>query len=88
MADRHSLCRQNIEEFKVFLSSRGYAIADPVGSFEVLRPTHKDRRHPIIVYRRARSSGGGELVHYSCLDRDMPIVREFFKSKKQKGATS
>ena len=86
MANRSSICPQNIEDFKGYLLSKGYAIHDPVGFYEVLRATHEKRKHPLIVYKRLSSNGGGELVHYSCLDRDMPVVRDFFRSRNQKGS--
>ena len=82
MANRHSLCLQNIEQFKEYLLSNGYVIHDPKGFYEILRATHEKRRHPIIVYRRQSSSGGGDLVHYTVLDRDFSVVREFFNSRK------
>lgn len=82
MANRHTLCPQNIEQFKEYLLSNGYVIQAPVGYYEVLRATHKERKHPIIVYRRLSSNGGGELVHYSVLDRDMSVVKNFFMSRK------
>ena len=82
MANRRSLCPQNIERFKEYLLSKGYVIHDSAGFYEILRATHKDRRHLIIVYKRISSNGGGKLEHYTCLDRDMPVVRAFLNSKK------
>ena len=81
MANRHSICPQNIDQFKEYLISKGYVIHEPKGYYEILRATHEKRRHPIIVYRRQNSNVGGDLVHYSVLDRDMPVVKSFFKNR-------
>lgn len=82
MANRHSLCPQNIEQFKEYLLSKGYVIHDPKGFYEILRATHEKRRHPIIVYRRQNSNGGGDLVHYTVRDCDTPVVLDFFRNRK------
>ncbi len=85
MANRQLLCPQNIVRFKGYLLSKGYVIHDSVGFYEVLRASHKDRKNPIIVYKRLSSNGGGKLVHYTVADKDVPIVVDFLKKERKFG---
>lgn len=82
MADRHTLCPQNIEQFKQYLISKGYVLQPTKSDYEVLRATHVNRKHPIIVYQRLSSRGGGELVHYTVRDVDYNVVKGFLRSRK------
>lgn len=77
MANRNTLSVNQMEKFKAYLVADGWELQEPKGDYEVLRATKEGRKHPLIVYFRHSNS----LVHYTVLDRDMPIVRAFLKKK-------
>lgn len=85
MANRNTLAVNQVEKFKAYLVADGWQIQEPKGDYEVLRATKEGRKYPLIVYYRHDTNGGKELVHYTVLDRDMPIVRAFLKKKYTEG---
>lgn len=84
MANRNTLSVNQVEKFKAYLVAGGWKLQEPHGFYEVLRATKECRQHPLIVYWRHNTNGGKELVHYTVLDRDMPIVRAFLKKKSRR----
>ena len=82
MANRHILSTTRLNEFKTYLLSKGFSLEAPKGNYEVLRATKRGRKYPLIVFERSSTVAGTTLVHYTVMDRDMTVVRNFLKSKK------
>ena len=82
MANRNTICPENIESFKCFLISKGYIISEGKSYYEVMRASHFSRKNPIIVYKRLASNNGSQLVHYTVLDRDMDVVKAFLRYRR------
>ena len=82
MANRHILSPTRLGEFKTYLTSKGFSIEAPKGTYEVLRASKMGRKHPLIVYERHSNNAGTKLVHLTVMDRDEAIVKSFLNSKK------
>ena len=79
MANRHTLSVKRLDEFKEWLENNGWQVQETKGFYEVLRAVKENRKHPFIVYWRHDTNNGNELVHYTVLDRDMGIIRQFLR---------
>ena len=79
MANRNTLSVKRLDEFKEWLENNGWQVQETKGFYEALRAVKKDRKHPLIVYWRHNTNNGNELVHYTVLDRDMGIIRQFLR---------
>lgn len=78
MANRHTLHKNDLENFRQWLDSTGWQILEPKGDFEVLRARRYDYPRPLLVHR---GLGGGE--HYSIDERDMRIYRAYYQQKNR-----
>lgn len=82
MANRNTLSVNRLDEFKEWLENNGWQVQQTKGTYEALRAVKKDRKHPLIVYWRQNTNNGNELVHYTVLDRDMGVIRQFLRREK------
>lgn len=78
MADRHTLHRGELENFKQWLVDNGWDILPTKGNYEVLRARRYDWPRPLLVHERA---GAGD--HYSIDERDMRFYRTYFNQKRR-----
>lgn len=81
MANRYTLAVNKLPLFKEYLIKNDWEIQPTKGEYEVLRATHKDRKFPLIVYKRLATNKGGTLIHLSVLGRDMAIINNFLRSE-------
>ena len=79
MANRNTLSVKRLDEFKEWLEENGWQVQETKGFYEALRAVKENRKHPLIVYWRHDTNNGNELVHYTVLDRDMGIIRQFLR---------
>lgn len=84
--NRHTLAVNKLPLFKEYLIKNEWEIQPIKGEYEVLRATHKNRKFPLIVYKRLATNKGTTLIHLSVLDRDMVVIRKFLRSKYDKTA--
>lgn len=82
MANRNTLSINKLEMFRQWLKLNDWQLQETKGVYEALRAVKKDRKYPLIVYWRHDTNNGNELVHYTVLDRDMGIIRQFLRSEK------
>ena len=82
MANRSTLSVNKIDEFKAWLEKDGWQIQETKGFYEVLRAVKQGRKHPLLVYFRHDTNNETKLVHYTVLDRDIGVVWEYLKEKK------
>ena len=85
MANRHTLSVSSLDNFKEWLISDGWQLHNPKGAYEVLRATKDGKIRPLIVYKRHDTKKGTDLVHYTVSDKDMGVIRAYFKDKRGKG---
>lgn len=83
MPNRHILAVSKLEEFKAWLSQKGWQLQDTKGYWEVLRATRNGRKRPFIIYERMDTNNGTPLVHLTVEDRDVQIVYSFLHDKKK-----
>lgn len=81
MADRSTLHVSKLDDFAAWAESQGFTREPTRGTWERLRLHHPKRRHPLIVYERIGSQGGGKLVHLTVLDRDRDVVRRYLRER-------
>lgn len=79
MADRHTLHKGDLENFKKWLVTHGWDILPTKGDHEVLRARRDDWPRPLLVYEKV---DGGD--HYSIDERDLRIYRTYFNEKRRK----
>lgn len=82
MTNRSTLAVSKLEDFKDWLVSDGWKIADTKGYYEVLRAIKAERKKPLIVYKRLSSDNGNELVHLTVLDRDIGVVNTYLRRRR------
>jgi len=75
MANRSTLHKSHLNDFKAWLILDGWTICEPKGCYEVCRAT-KPGKHTLIVWRRH----GGD--HYTVSDKFVGIIRQFTRSRK------
>ncbi len=85
MANRNTLCVENLNDFKEWLISDGWEIQQLKGYYEVLRATKQIKKYPLIVYKRLDTNNGKNLVHYTIQDRHVGVLRAYLKARKQNG---
>jgi len=83
MADRHTLSVNKIDDFKKWLASDGWVLQETKGVYEVLRATKQGKKYPMIIYGRDKTDGNTRLVHLTVLDRDMTILKQYLRDKKE-----
>lgn len=83
MANRNTLAVTKLEDFREWLLTHGWEIQETKGFWEVLRAVKQGRKSPLLVYERINSNNGTALVHYTVEDRDMGIVRAYFKTRRK-----
>lgn len=83
MANRHILAISQLDDFKKWLVSDGWEIQKTVGEWEVLRAVKQEKKHPLIVYSKLETNNDTPLVHLTVLDRDVHIIWQYLKSKKE-----
>ena len=77
MADRRTFHKKHLNDFKSWLENNGWKVEQTKGEYEVLRATINGRK-PLIIYSRLDSK-----EHYSVLNNDMPVIKDFLKENKQ-----
>lgn len=75
MATRNLLHLSHLEEFKTWLTSKGWEVHNPRGMYEAIR-AKKDSKW-IIVFRKM-----GAKEHLSVRDADWWIVRQFYRERR------
>jgi len=76
MANRNTLHKSKLEDFKKFVESLGYEFGNPIlGSHEVAR--FKIKGHPMGIIFKSKSN-----VHYSVNEAAHPFVSKYIRSKK------
>lgn len=87
MANRCVLHKKHLEPLKKYLNDNGWTIEPVKGEYEVLRARlnstgRSQRRTPLIIYSKLEAK-----EHYSVLDRDMCVIRDFLRhySEDNKG---
>ena len=78
MANRYTLHKNSLEDFKSWLVADGWEIEKPKGIYEVLRARKAGRQQPLIVYTKS-----GAKEHLTVMDRDLEIVGAFLRDKKK-----
>lgn len=78
MANRNTLSTSKLDKFKEWLINNGWTLQKTKGVYEVVRATKQGYKYPLIVYDRNKSP----LGHFTVLDRDMKIIRDFLGEKK------
>lgn len=79
MADRGTLHKSKLGEFRKYLIfNQGYQEQETKGEYEVLRMIHSSEQYPVIIYRK-----NSMKEHYSVMDRDMDLVRDFLRISKE-----
>lgn len=81
MANRYTLAVNKLPLFKDYLIKNNWEIQPIKGEYEVLRARHKDRKFPLIVYKRLATNNEKTLIHLSVLGRDMVVIRKFLRSE-------
>lgn len=72
---RSYLHKNKLADFEAFCLERGWAKCETKSPWEVLRMTHRDAKHPLIVYKRL--NGGDHLTtHGVALNMAMSFVDE------------
>ena len=84
MADRHTLSVNKIDDFKQWLVNNGWLLQETKGVYEVLRAYKQGRGCPMIIYGRDTTNGNAQLVHFTVLDSDMPVVKQYLRCKKER----
>jgi len=74
MANRCTLHKTKIEQFKEYLDSREIPHRPGVGDYQVLQVRFKLKWH-VIYYRDAAKE------HYTAVDALVPLVRDFVRSR-------
>lgn len=78
MASRDILHRSKLDDFKDYLTTKGWVIQDTKGIYEVLRAINPEvQKRPLIIY------DGKSKEHLSVDDRDFGIVRDYINSRKR-----
>ncbi len=78
MANRYTLRKNSLEDFRSWLVADGWEIEKPKGIYEVLRARKAGRQQPLIVYTKADAK-----EHLTVMDRDFENVRAFLRDKKK-----
>ena len=77
MAIRNILHRSNLDDFKDYLTTKGWVMQDTKGVYEVLRAINPEvQKRPLIIY------DGKSKEHLSVDDRDFGIVRDYINNRK------
>lgn len=79
MPNRHTLHRNDLDNFKKWLVAHGWDILPTKGAFEVLRARRYDWPRPLLVHERIDHGD-----HYSIDERDLRIYRAYFNEKRRK----
>jgi hypothetical protein len=75
MADRHTLHKSKLEDFKEWLINDGWVIENIKGFYEVLRA--KKGKRTILIYSKLEAK-----EHYTIPDNCMGIFIAYLKSRK------
>ena len=78
MAIRNLIHINHLEKLKKHLVENGWTLHEPKGDYEVLRATNKNRKYPLILYKKLEFK-----QHLTCLDRDFDELRKFIKTIKR-----
>ena len=78
MANRHTLHKKHLEEFKSWLETDGWKICDAKGEFEVLFARKAGRKYPLILYSKLEAK-----EHITVRDMDWSVVAAFFRDRKR-----
>lgn len=81
MANKHTLHKTHLSDFVKWLEANGWKVLKPKDYYEVLRATHPNWQHPLLVYTSLR-----DPQHYTVRDRDMPVVWRFLKERGEHNA--
>lgn len=81
MANRNTRHRNHLPDFLEWLEAKGWKVSTPKGYYEVVRATRPGRQHPLLIYTQLR-----DPVHYTVRDRDMPVVWQFLKERRDHNA--
>lgn len=78
MANRNTLHKSRLSEFRAWLQKQGYVVLKPKGTFEVLRWENRIGKPMPILFDRSDA-----LEHYTSNDAAFPFVKQFLRTKKQ-----
>lgn len=81
MADRRRLHISKLDDFKKWLTTDGWNIEEPKGTYEVLRARKAGRKNPLIVFQKTDAR-----EHLSVMDRDSGIIGAYLKDCRTKSA--
>lgn len=76
MAERCLLHKNKLDLFKWWLSSKGYEIQQPKGTYEVLRA--KKDKNTIIIFQKDKAK-----EHLTVQQKDYSLIRQFIKESKE-----
>ena len=77
MARRNLLHKSKLEKFKDFLILDGWEIQPTKNHWEILRAVKKNKKYPLIVYRKYEIK-----EHYTLMQRNVYLFYEFKKWEK------
>lgn len=75
MAERCLLHQNKLDLFKWWLSSKGYEIQSPKGTYEVLRA--KKGKNTVVLFKKDRAK-----EHLTVQDKDYSLVRQFIRETR------